>query len=436
LGELFVDFALAQAGGESSLRLGGIAHAARGLSALGVPFAVAAVCPGYLRETAEAYLRQLGCTKFIRLGKVTGAPNVIVIRDVTEIGDQGYEDLLRSSKRVHICDVRHELQEFAAVLVFPGAFDLAQVCSMLPPDCKLHIDVAYDVESVDELAGFGHQVDTVLISTSSNLFRRLADSTGLTRLWEAFKRLDPSSVVLKENRGGARVLITAENRIEPIPALIGTTVNSVGVGDVFSGTYVALKEAEGPATAAWRAAQTSSAYAQTNSLKLFITYVQRSLQLSHAQMVELGGVHLPWERRQALPIYLAAPDFSHGDRKAINEALRSLEYHNFRVRRPVTENGELPPDSSVGRLLETYCKDLETLGETVLVFAVPTGRDPGTLVEMGIAIERRMPVIVYDPPAECKNTMVIAGAKCYSQSLDECLNAVFRELAVISEERP
>jgi len=63
------------------------------------------------------------------------------------------------------------------------------------------------------------------------------------------------------------------------------------------------------------------------------------------------------------------------------------------------------------------------------LFAVPTGRDPGTLVEVGIAIEASIPVVVYDPARENANTMVIAGAEHYSADLDACLNAVFQILS-------
>jgi nucleoside 2-deoxyribosyltransferase len=69
------------------------------------------------------------------------------------------------------------------------------------------------------------------------------------------------------------------------------------------------------------------------------------------------------------------------------------------------------------------------LEECSLVFAVPTGRDPGTLVEIGMAIEKDIPVVVYDPGSENMNTMVMAGAVHYSSDLDSCLNAVFTALS-------
>jgi hypothetical protein len=51
------------------------------------------------------------------------------------------------------------------------------------------------------------------------------------------------------------------------------------------------------------------------------------------------------------------------------------------------------------------------------------------LVEVGIALEANIPVVVYDPAGENRNTMVMAGARHYSADLDGCLNAVFRILS-------
>ena len=105
--------------------------------------------------------------------------------------------------------------------------------------------------------------------------------------------------------------------------------------------------------------------------------------------------------------------------------LASLAYHNFRVRRPVLENGELLPDSDAATLEKTYQADCDLLKKCDLVFAVPTGRDPGTLVEIGLAIGAAIPVVVFDALRENANTMVIAGSSHYSDDLDLCLNAAF-----------
>jgi nucleoside 2-deoxyribosyltransferase len=205
----------------------------------------------------------------------------------------------------------------------------------------------------------------------------------------------------------------------------------VGVGDVFAATYVAFRN-KGDVEAAWRATFAAAAYSQTTYPDLFKTYVQRDLKLSSDEMQALGGAFLPWERRRDYPIYLAAPDFSRGDRRALDRALASLDYHNFDVRRPVIENNELPPGSPPALLQSTYRSDYELLKKCGLVFAVPTGRDPGALVEIGMAIEAGIPVVVYDPEGENTNTMVMAGADFYSADLDQCLNGVFQILSGVS----
>jgi len=425
VGEIFVDVTITPPGEENKLRLGGIAHAARGFWAQGVSFAAAVVVPEYLEKSAEDYLSKFGCKKCITLGHVSGAPNVILIFDATEVDDQNYETLLREEKTITLSKEidANELAEFTDALIFPGSYDLAAVCDRLPASLRLHIDAAYDVQSVGNLGKLRQKIETIFISTSSQLFKETG-TLGIEALASSFAELKLNVLVLKENRGGCRLHTSLTGATEGIPAQLGATVNSVGVGDVFDATYLAHL-GEGPVEAAWRAASASSAYAQTTEPDIFQTYVRRDAKLSFLQLKELGGTFLPWEQRRTLQIYLAAPDFTGSDRRAIERAVSALKYHNFHVHRPVTENGELPRDSDHITLAMTYRKDVDLLKACKLVFAVPTGRDPGTLVEIGLAIAHGIPVVVYDPDAECTNTMVVGGSNCYSRNLDTCLNATF-----------
>ncbi|NWG26859.1 MAG: nucleoside 2-deoxyribosyltransferase [Pseudorhodoplanes sp.] len=427
VGEVFVDFTVTAPGGENKLRLGGITHAARGFWALNVPFRVAAILPDYLEKSTRRYFNALGCIDFRTVGHVSGAPNVTVLFDQIELADQQYETLLRDEKSVEV--LPENLSNFACkdVLIFPGSYDLRAICTALPQTAQIHIDVAYDVDNPGILEAIPQQIQTILISTSSPLFKAVANS-GLDALIEAFKARAAATLILKENRGGARMAIAGKGSVDALPAQLGTTTNSVGVGDVFAATYVAHCNRE-RVEAAWRATFAAAAYSQTTDPNLFKTYINRDLRLSLDEMQQLGGVFLPWEKRRKYAIYLAAPDFSHADRRAIDKALASLSYHNFDVRRPVIENHELPPAAPPAMLQNTYRSDYELLKRCALVFAVPTGRDPGTLVEIGIAIEADIPVVVYDPEGENANTMVMAGADFYSIDLDQCLNNVFRILS-------
>jgi nucleoside 2-deoxyribosyltransferase len=426
IGEVFVDFTLATAAADSKLRLGGIVHAARAFWALDVPFRVGAILPAYLEETVRVYLESLGCVAFEVFGDVLGAPNVTIIGDQREVGDQQYETLLREEHKVELRAFDLANSGCKQALVFPGGYDLAAVCAKLPIDVQLHLDVAYDLKEPALLGALLRNVSTVFISTSSPLFLSLYDGN-LENFAATFQPYINGSFILKENRGGSR-LVSEDGLVENLPAQLGTTVNSVGVGDAFAATYVAMLF-HGTLEAAWRALYVATAYSQTTYPDRFRENVQRDLQLSLDEMKNLGGVSLPWERRKQLSIYLAAPDFSYGDRRAIDAALAALGYHNFNVRRPIQENGELELNSEPGALARVFHSDCELLSQCELLFAVPTGRDPGTLVEIGLAIERGIPVVVYDPSRENANTMVMAGSNLYSEDLDACLNAVFSALS-------
>jgi nucleoside 2-deoxyribosyltransferase len=428
IGEIIVDFTLMPPGQEPKMRLGGITHAARGFHAAGQKFSVAAVLPQYLEKTARAYFARHGCEQFTVLGYVSGAPNVIVIMDAIELADQGYEAILRDEKSVVLTDVgKDTFASYRAGLIFPGSYDLRRVAEIMPADIQFYIDVAYDVKSVQDLVPLFPRIRTILLSTSSKLFTE-SGSTGIDELAKTFSSLKPEEIILKENRGGSRVHVYKDQKVTAIPAQLGKTLNSVGVGDVFAASYLLHRE-HGPVEAAWRATFAASAYSQTTEPDRFCDYVQRDLKLSLDDMQALGGTSLPWEARQQFQIYLAAPDFKNADRRAIERALGSLQYHNSKVRRPIQEIGELPLGADEISLRSTYERDVELLRSCQLVFAVPTGRDPGTLVEVGIAIEAGIPVVVYDPARECANTMVMAGSKCYSRDLDECLNETFSALS-------
>lgn len=314
------------------------------------------------------------------------------------------------------------------MLIFPGSYDLEKGTSWLSNSASLIVDVAYDVENFEHLK-VGRQLSAILISTSSELFTDVYGGQ-IEALKSAVMNIGASALVFKENRGGSR-LYDFQNRAEiPLYAQHGETANSVGVGDVFASSFLVHIE-KGLEVAGYRATAAATAYSRTTYPDDFKTQLNRYSKLSISELRELGGVHLPWEARRKFDIYLAAPDFSYQDNPEIDRALESLEYHNFRIRRPVVENGELPTGSTFGDLRKTFHADFDLLKGCAIVFAIPNSRDAGTLVEMGMAMSLGIPVITFDPRKDAANTMVIAGSKTYSQSLDTCLNSVFTEISKI-----
>ncbi len=242
------------------------------------------------------------------------------------------------------------------------------------------------------------------------------------------KTLSPDVFLLKENRGGSRLFNLLDGSVEDIPATLGKTINSVGVGDAYSAVMLAFS-GKGWVEAAWRGCQAATAYAQTTYPDDLWRDVRRSFALSVESLRTLGGTFLPWHDRPRFSIYLAGPDFSYARKPELDRAVESLQYHNFRVRRPIQENGELARPASQADLVRTYHSDYQLLKECDAVFAIPLERDPGTLVEIGMAIVLGKPVITFDPRNENTNTMVVVGSSVYSADLDVCLNGTFDALA-------
>jgi nucleoside 2-deoxyribosyltransferase len=432
VGEIVVDFTLAQQSTECKLRLGGIVHAARGLWAAGIEYAVAAFCPQYLVENAQRYLAAHGCKEFAWLGDVVGAPNVIVIGEPTELAHQGYEDLLRDDKQIRLCAPMPDLTNYQRVVVFPGKFDLDSLMGSFSPNARFTFDVAYDVKNLTSLSAFQGRIQALIISTSSDLFLSLG-SKNIGELMTEVSKVSPEVFLLKENRGGSRLFNLSDGRVEVIPASLGTTVNSVGVGDVYSAVMVGFSKS-GWTEAAWRGCQAATVYSQTTYPDDLQRDVRRGLRLPLDVLRQLGGTKLPWHDRQQFSIYLAGPDFSYAEKPELDRAIASLTYHNFKLLRPIQENGELALPASEADLIRTYHQDYELLKKCDVVFGVPLGRDPGTLVEIGMAIALGKPVITFDPRKENDNTMVIGGSVVYSAALDECLNGTFNVLAKLRTE--
>lgn len=427
VGELIVDYTLPQHGAMCKLRLGGVGHAARGLWAAGLEYSIAAFCPRYLVDEAKRYLAELKCKEFIWLGDILGAPNVILIGDATEISHQGYEDLMRHTKFVKLHDPLPRLDAYQQVVVFPGRFEPQSLIKAFSEEARFSFDIAYDLEDLSSLEEFRGRLQAVIISTSSSLFMKLGKDN-IDALLDAVKTLSPEVFLLKENRGGSRLFDLCNGSVEEIPATLGRTINAVGVGDVYSSVMVGLSR-KGWIEAAWRGYQAATVYSQSTFPDDIKRDVQRGFQLPLDVLQTLGGTVLPWHERQNYSIYLAGPDFSYVKKHEFDRAVESLTYHNFRVRRPVLENGELKRPASEGDLKRTYYLDCQLLRECDAVFAVPLDRDPGTLVEIGMAIEMGKPVIIYDPRRENENTMVVVGSSVYSANLDACLNGAFNAIA-------
>lgn len=421
VGEVFLDVQPGLSGAPSS-RLGGALHACRTLSALGAPFACSAIMPDYLADATIAECAVLGGT-CEALGLVSGSPNVAIYSDTRESGNQGV--LMPVLVGSHECAVLEKALGTLAsglsdALIIPGFYPFEMVARRLADSgVRLHVDIAYDI-GLDTVLG-GPPIETIFLSTSSELF--LARwSSNPAAAWHELSAIT-RTLVLKESRGGSRAYFSGGCILAP--AFVGPTQHSIGVGDSFDATYVHLLGAE-PAERLQSCSMVAAAYASTWDQDRF----------AEATTSILGGnrppahapISLPWEARPRHSIYIAAPDFPGVNLTPLEDLLRALEYHNFNCRLPIRENGLADTTLSTEELGAFCDADLKLLDECELLLAVMLFDDPGTLIEVGIAAERGVPVIVYDPYDRARNVMLRCVPNLVSSDPSAVVTEVFRAI--------
>jgi nucleoside 2-deoxyribosyltransferase len=426
VGQVLVDVTLLP--GENKLRLGGVMHAARAMWALGQPYELAYTAPNYLVPLVEEFAKKHRAKECTKIGDVQGCPNVILIPEPTEAGSQGYELLLRDSQKVMVHGpalsrvVRN--RALSDVLIFPGGFSLRKVLKAFSAShARVSIDVAYDVPTLQWLQALRRKFETVFTSTSSDLFIRHfnADVTKLSR--KVLQRVG-KTLVFKENRGGARLYERGSKPIH-VDAQVRPIAHSVGVGDCFDVAFLTLKRKHGNAAAMAYASAISAEYACTTYPDDFKTGAERVLLLSTSVVKQLRGVRVPWDTRPRIEVYIAAPDFDYVDRAPIEAIAAALTYHNFTAHRPVLEHGQTSDRHSGSIRRRIYQNDMELLRRCDILLAVLLHDDPGTLIEIGMASERKMPVIIYDPYHIAKNLVLQNVPNTLTDSLDAAISGVF-----------
>lgn len=408
------------------MRLGGIIHAARACCALGLQFDLRFVSPDYLEEHVVEFARQHGAHSVERIGRVMGAPNVVVIKEATEAGSQGYEYLLRDCYRCEFADDLASLIPVSDdVLIFPGSYDLRDVLRSCAGKGKVAVDIANWDGDIKDLAEF--DISTAITSTSSSLFLR--NYKGDVAAFSAACRRVSGTLLFKENRGGSRIF-SAEG-VWQIGAQLRPIAHSVGVGDCYNVAFLSKRRTSEDLVAGNFAARVAAEYAATTYPDEFFDGVQAILALNDTFLDAQQGVSIPWERRANLSVYIAAPDFDYVDRSVINSVADALKYHNLRPRLPVRENGQAQPEDSIEKKTALFAGDMALLDECQLLVAVILDSDPGTLIELGLAAGMGKPTIVYDPHGLASNVMLLCLPNAVCKTLDELMSAVFTELAKV-----
>lgn len=93
--------------------------------------------------------------------------------------------------------------------------------------------------------------------------------------------------------------------------------------------------------------------------------------------------------------YLAGPFFNEAHRNAQEKIEMLMDIHKLNCFSPRKDAGTLPQDATKKDMLDVFNKDLEAIDNCKALFANISFRDTGTSVEIGYALAKGIPVILF-----------------------------------------
>lgn len=204
-------------------------------------------------------------------------------------------------------------------------------------------------------------------------------------------------VVIKMGPCGA--LVVDVNGARNVPAYHSHSVWKIGSGDVFAATFAAEWMAGGrePKDAADVASRATAFYCGT---KGFVSAEQLNDFMPRPVVPALR--HLEGRRAK---VYLAGPFFDLAQVWMVEQARLNLHEVGLEVFSPYHDIG-------LGSAQDVALKDLEALDECDLVFAIADGADTGTVFEVGYAIAKGKPVIVFSQRESEESLKMMSGTGC------------------------
>ncbi|KKQ32118.1 MAG: Nucleoside 2-deoxyribosyltransferase [candidate division TM6 bacterium GW2011_GWF2_37_49] len=420
IGDILVDVTLKNKNEELKMRLGGISHSARALWAISSSYSLGYISPKYLDTRIHDFFDHYDSPKLIKIAETLNAPNIILIEEAREIGNQGYELILREDNNYEYKDF--DFPECDSFLITSGQYDISRI---LKKTGTTPVSLELANLSIEDFVALNYKFKNIYISTSSKIFQKYIENNyfNFESFASLFKRFC-DTLVFKENRGGTRVYNFNKNEVHQVSSQTKPIQHSVGVGDVFNAIFeseISNKIDENLALASFIAME----YASTTYPKNFKNSVEQLLNIPINELVSLEGTILNWEHRKNINIYIAAPDFDFVDTSLIDTLEKSLLYHNFSPRRPIRENGQMKENDTLQQKQQFYFEDIRLLNECCIVICVLLYNDPGTLVEIGIASEKQIPVLLYDPYNIVKNCMLSHSCSIVTNNMDEIISETF-----------
>lgn len=430
IGEIFTDQHLdIKENNKSVSRLGGVFHAARACSSLDVEYALAYYAPAYMNNSICKFGKEiLGAKELYCLGIIDGSPNVMLIGNSDETGDQSYDNILCDQTIiVNEKELNDIINAFLPtdIVLFPGRFcnkDFVEKVRKLK--VNLHIDMNYDSDAIYDNLTYNAQ--TVFLSTSSTVFKHFFQKNNNNDLIDFFNKKNVKQLIVKENRGGSWGYDYINRQNYEAPAFfVNRFVHSVGVGDVYDISFLfGLETVQSIEERMTFAAWISVLYAQTLDYNQFKKSVLPIIQ-NTSDYIQLKGIRVSWFKRKDYPIYIAAPDFDYVNSQIIDSLEQVLKYHNFNPIRPIKINGQVTDKTSNVEEDIIFSKDIKLLEDCKIMIAVLLYNDQGTLVEVGKYHEAGKPVILFDPYKKMNNMFFRHSISAYCTSQSQVINKLF-----------
>jgi hypothetical protein len=282
---------------------------------------------------------------------------------------------------------------------------------MLEGDAIVDADVAiYDPQSAFDVIPFaanGSRAGRLALVLNGYEARSLsgqADPRDAAR-W-LLREQKAEVVVIKMGAAGALVVTTRGDA--QVPLYRTERVWKIGSGDVFSSTFAALWGCRSfePDQAADYASRATASYCNTRALPVpDLDELTRTMN----DPVEPGAGR----------IYLAGPFFDLAQRWLVEEARSDFLSMGAQVFSPVHEVGP-------GPAALVAPADLDGLNKCQVVFAILNGLDPGTIFEVGYAVQKGTPVVALAQNLKDEDLKMVAGTGC--EIVDDYTSAVYRTL--------
>ncbi|RLA76108.1 MAG: hypothetical protein DRG78_19640 [Epsilonproteobacteria bacterium] len=205
-------------------------------------------------------------------------------------------------------------------------------------------------------------------------------------------------LILKDGPFGAH-LFTKDNGYSHIDSYETNNIFKIGSGDIFVAvfSYLWAKDKLTPFEAAQKASLATAYYCNTKILPI-------GKEMLYSDELNFSKIKIHKEKFNKT-IYLAGPFFSMADRWLIEEAKVQLEKFGANVFSPLHEVG-------FGEASFVAKEDLTGLDNADILYAVLNNYDPGTVFEIGYAISKKIPVVIFIENETAINMTMFEGSGC------------------------